>query len=689
MSKVTDPELIKILNQKAGIGASSKEVTDPDLINILNEKAGFPSTKKKSATQELLSQIPESEKRSTMDDLIARESQEGVKKLAGYGTMFLAPEIKLGSMLPQAIKNVMPKVNPMTKTALDYLGNIGKVGAAGYAGTKILPDTSEKEAQVAGALGAGTTAVVTPVMVALANTNPYVRMLAGAGLGGLTGAAVGQFTGGSPYLTGLGGFAGGLYGLGGRGASQLAAKDIAAALTPEQIAQGISREGAASRLGVPLTLAEKTGSPVLGAMQQEAAASAPGSKILYPYGIARQGQEEKAYQKLIETISPAGAKGSKETEAFNRAFQTAKEQKTKVDVGSIVNFIDNKLKNFEPGSKISKALTQAKERLSIIPATTSKNELLLNPAKQQEAKLENYISQLKKYEAELKANPVIPYYAESSGYNQRLKDIDHSIRQHEAMLDNVRSVKKSFIKENEIGNYENTVEGLHNAKMGIRGILESQGEQAIGKTASGQLKQVDKMLTQKIKDVSPQYARATRISNLRQARDQIETAMEKSRITGSDFYNKVLQNKNEFDALLHRLRDQKNPNKTTPAQQALIDMREIYPDLLDNLTARSGQAIAKTGKEGIYSFEKIGKSLLNKAYLDRYNKAVAELMINPNWLHELDKIKAMKSGQERGIQLGRLISKVGMSLGMGAYTGDIGKYTGISGLSQSLKQGSE
>ncbi len=53
--------------------------------------------------------------------------------------------------------------------------------------------------------------------------------------------------------------------------------------------------------------------------------------------------------------------------------------------------------------------------------------------------------------------------------------------------------------------------------------------------------------------------------------------------------------------------------------------------------------------------------------MDRYNKAIAELMINPRWQDELQAVSKMKAGEDRGIRLGRLISKAAITGGVGAY----------------------
>lgn len=593
-------------------------------------------------------------------------TQEDMNKAAGVMTMMLAPEIKIGAMLPSAIRAMLPELSGGARVAADYLSSIGKTGAGGYVGAKMM-GADNPHAAMAGGIGAGTTAAMTPLMMATSSLNPLVRLAAGTGLGSMLGYGVGQMTGGSPYTTAGGGIVGGLLGLRGSGAGQLAAQTAAQSLTPEQIATAQARQAAGQQVGVPLTLAESTGSPVLGAMQQEAAMSAPGSKVLYPFGLQRQQQEEQAYQRLLEQISPKDAVTKIESPAFRAAFDNAEKQGTKVDLKPVLDYINNKLPTYESGSKIAQALVQAKDRLSLTPQTAAKYQQQMAPLNQIEQNVQGTTQQLRQQIQQMQANAPDPYFRASSGYDQQMQQLQSQLAQHESVLNQIQQQKQAFMQANNIGEYENTVEGLHNAKLGIRGILEGQGEKAIGKTAAGELKQVNKILNNQLQTASPEYAAASQISNLRQVRDNIENAMAKSNLTGSNFYDKVLANRNEYEDLYARLADPQNPKKVTLPQRNLAAMREAFPDLMDNLTAKSGKALAEKGAELNVNLGGLAKSFLNKIYMDRYNKAVADLMINPQWEKELQAIAKMKAGEDRGIRLGRLISKVATTGGVGAY----------------------
>lgn len=672
---ITDPDLINTLNAKAGI-SNTQEVTDPDLISQLNQKAGIsqqqaiPHDMVKNALNELLQAQHSAPQQSTMQQITSSTPFKDLRSMAGMGIAFAAPEVKYGSLIPGAIASRLPQLSASAKMAKDYLTSIAKVGSAGVLGTEIMPDTTPDQAKTAGLTGAGLTAATTPLMMAIGSTNPLVRLGAASGLG--FGAS--QLMGLGPYSSAAATIGSGLLGLRGGGASQLAARNIDEALTPEQKQLGLDRQTAANKVNVPLTISEATGSPVVGAMQNQAAMTAGGSKVLYPFGLQRQNIEEKAYKDFLNQVSPANAKDTIEEKAFRNASQTAEQNGVKVNVKPVLDYIDQQLPKYEEGSKIAKALNLAKDRLSLTPQTAAKQSALMQPVSQIENVLQSKTQQLQQQLQDLKSQAPDPYFRASTNYDQKVQDVQNELNLHNFLSNVVSNKKQQFMQANQLSNVENTVEGLHNAKMGIRGIIESQGENAIGNTAAGKLKRVNKLLTNQIKDASPEYADATRISNLRQAREGIEDAMSKSKLSGSNFYDKILMNRNEFDDLYQRLGDPKNPKIPTQAQESLKAMRTAFPDLMENLTAKSGQSLAKDHPDLHVNFGSLAKSFLNKIYLDRYNKAVAELMINPKWHDELQAVSKMKSGEDRGIKLGRLISKIAV--------------TGVLGSNQNNLQGS-
>ncbi len=384
----------------------------------------------------------------------------------------------------------------------------------------------------------------------------------------------------------------------------MAARNAYNAMVSENAANAAQRVPAANAQGIPLNMAEATGSPIHAQMMNQAAMSDEGSKVIYPWALMRQQAENNTMRNTANSISPNyrstgngalpfSSANTMEEAAYRHSFDIADQNNTRVNVQPVINYIDQQLPRYQENSNIAQALRRARTALNVTPHT----------------------------EAEL-------------------------LRTGQPAQD-----------------YENTLEGLHNAKLGIRGILESQGENAIGNTAAGVLKQVNRRLNARMTAASPQYASANNISNMRQAREQIDKVMAEPDITGKDFYTKILKNNDEYTKLYDRLENPNNPNIPTQAQNALEHLKTAMPDLMDNLALTSGKALAKEHPDSNFKLLDLAKTFTNKVFMNRYNKAVAELMTNPRWQDELDKVARMKQGEDRGISLGRLISKVNVAGG--------------------------
>lgn len=630
--------------------------------------ADTPQESEFNPVQEMLNQIGTTPKPVTSwsqigDTLgIPDTAQTDIRHLTGFTAGMTMPEFK---WTPEFISNMLPELKGISKYATDYLSSIGKTGVSSAAGSEIAGLDNPTSAK-AGAIGAGATAIGIPLGLATASMNPYARLVAGSGLGALLGYGTGQMTGGSGYTTTAGSIIGGLLGLRGSGASQIAASNVADAITPEQMATANARQAASDQIGVPLTLAEKTGSPILGAMQQNSAMSVPGSKILYNYGLQRQQAEENSVSNLLNQISPQSA-AKQESQAYRSAFNNAEQNGTRVNTKPVTDYIDSELPQYEQGSKIAQALKQARARLAIIPATQQKQDQMFAPVTQIQQQLQDNATQLNTQLQQMKANAPDPYFRASTGYDQQVQQVQDALDQHNEVINNIQQQKAALMQASNMGSdTESTLEGLHNAKLGIQGIIEGQGDQAIGRSAAGKLKQVNKLLIQQMNNSSPEYQAVNQSSNLRQARQNIEGSMAASNYSGSNFYDKILANPKNYNELYQRLSDPQNPNVQTVPQQNIAAMRTAFPDLIDNLTAKSGNALAEHSAQSGMNLGDLAKSFLNKVYMNRYNKSIAELMVNPQWKDELANIANMKSGEDRGVKLGRLISKVAVS-GYGGY----------------------
>lgn len=693
-SAVTNPSLIAELEGNSQSPISNQPVSDaplnssqygsavsdPVLLSKLDSSntSKHPNDRLNDLWNKLDTQIDAQTKNQEPDTSVS----DDFRKLAGYATMMGAPEIKIASMLPAGLKALLPEVTGGLKIAKDLVGSVGKTALGGYAGTKIMPDTTNQQAVDTAELGGGLAALLAPLGMAMRSANPFIRYITGGGLGALGGYGASHAMGHPAILSALGTGIGAM--LGGRSIApaEMAARNAYDAMVPANAANAAERIPAANAEGIPLNMAEATGSPIHAQMMNNAAMSDSGSKVIYPWALMRQQAEKNAIADTSTKIAPdypsAGngalpfsSNVTMEPAAYQYAFDKARQTNTKVNIKPVLNYIDQQLPNYEEGSKIAQALRNAKSALSLTPKTANEYQSALQPARDMQLKIQNNMDKLNSQISDMEENKPESYFRGSTNYDTRLQALKTDLKNHQDMINQLGSATQNFIKSNKISNYENTVEGLHNAKKGIQGIIESQGDNAVGNTAAGELKQVNKRLNAQLTEASPEYAAANNISNMRQARQNIDESMAKTDLTGKSFYDRVLKNDIEYKKLYDRLQNPNNPKVPTPAQTALQNLKTAMPDLMDNLSMSSGKALAKEHPESNFKLLDLAKTFTNKVFMNRYNKAVAELMTNPRWQDELKKVANMKKGEDRGISLGRLISTVSVA-GNAAYNNQQG-----------------
>jgi hypothetical protein len=203
----------------------------------------------------------------------------------------LAPEANLGRA-GEAISQI-PKVGKLLKST---------IGNALYPSAYAATQTEDHRAKEAGKTAA-TTIPFTALMQGIANQNPYLRLGSRLGLGGL-GAAIGYGTGEELGLSGAAKgsstLIGALLGLVGKSPTKESKRDIAKGIEGTNYKEKLA---ASERLGLDyLTPAEASANPYLGAMQGNIGKTESGSKALYEAGTKRIQSEEKAIDKLLDTV---------------------------------------------------------------------------------------------------------------------------------------------------------------------------------------------------------------------------------------------------------------------------------------------------------------------------------------------------------------------------------------------------
>lgn len=284
-------------------------------------------------------------------------------KLSEIGGQFLpaiiAPEAQLGRA-GEAIQKI-PKIGKFIKSAI---GNA--IYPSAYAATQS-EDNSFKEAGKT----AAETLPFTALMQGIASRNPYLRIAARTGLGGI-GASTG-FLGakvlGLPTSAQLSGAAiGSLAGLIGRNPTREAQKQIAETLSGKNYEEKLK---AAERLNIKyLTPAEAGESPFLGAMQGNIGKTEVGSQKLYEAGQGRLKSESESIDKLLNTVFKEEKHAPEVTRLYKEAGQKM------VPEESITPFKENEI--YKTAKSLAESKPAYKESLKDVPENSIAYQDIIN-----------------------------------------------------------------------------------------------------------------------------------------------------------------------------------------------------------------------------------------------------------------------------------------------------------------------
>lgn len=173
---------------------------------------------------------------------------------------------------------------------------------------------------------------------------------------------------------------------------------------------------------------------------------------------------------------------------------------------------------------------------------------------------------------------------------------------------------------------------------------------------------------------TPLYQVARDVSEKRITRDKILNSMNEAEINGSNFYDTWLRDDDKFKQLRYNLRDRNNPDITTPAQKKLDSMREIFPSMINPMNRQVVNKISETNLELPTSVRSVMGKMFNNLFLNKYNNALTDLIWKSDWDNDLKNISNIKSKEDKGIALGRLLSRISS--------------TGLNIFGQSNQQGS-
>lgn len=217
-------------------------------------------------------------------------------------------------------------------------------------------------------------------------------------------------------------------------------------------------------------------------------------------------------------------------------------------------------------------------------------------------------------------------------------------------------------KEKLKGVPENSIEYLNQVKEAMDDMIEKAPKKEgriIGNTKNKMLEMLD--------SISPEYKEGRQLAERGIVRREIEDLFNKKDETGSNLFKMLLSNKRDYRNLQNRFRrleetasshEQKQNMKN--AQQQLEDMQLIFGRLINIPTAKTAEALSRSSmSKGRTPFDEAIRRFKEIISSGKYDKAAVELITNPRWADELEKLNKITKTDKLISAFHKLISTAG------------------------------
>jgi len=195
---------------------------------------------------------------------------------------------------------------------------------------------------------------------------------------------------------------------------------------------------------------------------------------------------------------------------------------------------------------------------------------------------------------------------------------------------------------------KNSIAYLDRIKQSIDDMIEKAPEKE-----ARIMKQTRKELINTMDNISPEYEQARALAQREITRKELEDVFNKKPINGVNFY-KYLENNKNFSSLLNKLKN------VPEAQEQVRDMRLIFKNLINIPTVRTAAQLRRTSmtkdRSSFQTLMDVFKEALSNG---KYDEAAVDLITDPNWANELDKLSKIS---KKEILLGKFIDLLGKSV---------------------------
>lgn len=220
-------------------------------------------------------------------------------------------------------------------------------------------------------------------------------------------------------------------------------------------------------------------------------------------------------------------------------------------------------------------------------------------------------------------------FAEKMSENEIIKQAKSSVEKKSAFREKLKNVDP------------NSLEYWDSIKRSLDDKISRTGKNA-SKEEAGLIKNTQKTLLKELDKVEP-YKEARYLAERQKTREGLQKAFNKKEMTGMNMYN-VLKDKEKFAKL------QKNLRGVPEAQKRLEDMRLAFKNIINVPTARTASALEKTSMTKPRNDTGSMMIALKEALTaGKFDKGAVELLTNPKWSQELERLSKNATPTEKNI----------------------------------------
>lgn len=199
---------------------------------------------------------------------------------------------------------------------------------------------------------------------------------------------------------------------------------------------------------------------------------------------------------------------------------------------------------------------------------------------------------------------------------------------------------------------ENNFKYLDAVKKSI-GDMEDKLMAKGGKELPKEYGEARRELTKMMDEISPHYKKAREEAQRSIVRSQLQRKLVKTEGRGSDFYNKILKNDDEFDKLMVSLKN------APEAQDQLRDMKTAWKHLINPETPRGVYGKTETGLTQSRNWIDTILETWQNMTGNKKGVEATKFFNSPEWPKAFDRIQKLKDKDQRTKEMLQLLGSMG------------------------------